>query len=73
MPVEDIFIITGRGTVVTGRVERGVINVNEQVEIVGIRPSTTKTTGTGVQMFRKLLDQGRRRQRRSAAAARYQA
>jgi elongation factor Tu len=58
MPVEDVFTITGRGTVVTGRVERGVINVNEEVEIVGIRPSTTKTTVTGVEMFRKLLDQG---------------
>ncbi|TBM79331.1 EF-Tu/IF-2/RF-3 family GTPase, partial [Mycolicibacterium smegmatis] len=56
--VEDVFTITGRGTVVTGRVERGVINVNEEVEIVGIRPSTTKTTVTGVEMFRKLLDQG---------------
>ncbi|HYP92666.1 MAG TPA: elongation factor Tu [Mycobacterium sp.] len=58
MPVEDVFTITGRGTVVTGRVERGVVNVNEEVEIVGIRPSTTKTTVTGVEMFRKLLDQG---------------
>src|SRR5689334_655 len=58
MPVEDVFTITGRGTVVTGRVERGVINVNEEVEIVGIRPTTTKTTVTGVEMFRKLLDQG---------------
>lgn len=58
MPVEDVFTITGRGTVVTGRVERGVINVNEEVEIVGIRPKTTKTTVTGVEMFRKLLDQG---------------
>lgn len=58
MPVEDVFTITGRGTVVTGRVERGVINVNEEVEIVGIRPTSTKTTVTGVEMFRKLLDQG---------------
>ena len=58
MPVEDVFTITGRGTVVTGRVERGVVNVNEEVEIVGIRPSSTKTTVTGVEMFRKLLDQG---------------
>jgi elongation factor Tu len=58
MPVEDVFTITGRGTVVTGRVERGVINVNEEVEIVGIRPKSTKTTVTGVEMFRKLLDQG---------------
>jgi elongation factor Tu len=58
MPVEDVFTITGRGTVVTGRVERGVVNVNEEVEIVGIRPTSTKTTVTGVEMFRKLLDQG---------------
>ncbi len=56
MPVEDVFTITGRGTVVTGRVERGVINVNEEVEIVGIKPTSTKTTVTGVEMFRKLLD-----------------
>ncbi len=58
MPVEDVFTITGRGTVVTGRVERGRINVNEEVEIVGIKPTSTKTTVTGVEMFRKLLDQG---------------
>ena len=58
MPVEDVFTITGRGTVVTGRVERGVLKVNEEVEIVGIRP-TTKTTCTGVEMFRKLLDEAR--------------
>jgi elongation factor Tu len=58
MPVEDVFTITGRGTVVTGRVERGMINVNEEVEIVGIKPASTKTTVTGVEMFRKLLDQG---------------
>ena len=58
MPVEDVFTITGRGTVVTGRIERGVINVNEEVEIVGIRPESTKTTVTGIEMFRKLLDQG---------------
>ena len=57
MPVEDVFSISGRGTVVTGRVERGVIKVGEEVEIVGIRP-TVKTTVTGVEMFRKLLDQG---------------
>ncbi len=57
MPVEDIFSISGRGTVVTGRIERGIINVGEEVEIVGIR-DTTKTTVTGVEMFRKLLDQG---------------
>ena len=57
MPIEDVFTITGRGTVVTGRVERGIIKVGEEVEIVGIKP-TTKTTVTGVEMFRKLLDQG---------------
>jgi elongation factor Tu len=57
MPVEDVFSISGRGTVVTGRVERGVIKVGEEVEIVGIRP-VQKTTCTGVEMFRKLLDQG---------------
>jgi elongation factor Tu len=57
MPVEDIFTIQGRGTVATGRVERGKVKVNEQVEIVGIRP-TTKTTVTGVEMFKKLLDEG---------------
>jgi elongation factor Tu len=57
MPIEDVFSISGRGTVVTGRVERGVIKVGEEAEIVGIRP-TTKTIVTGVEMFRKLLDQG---------------
>jgi len=58
MPVEDVFSISGRGTVVTGRVEAGIIKVNEEVEIVGLRP-TVKTTCTGVEMFRKLLDEGR--------------
>jgi elongation factor Tu len=57
MPIEDVFSISGRGTVVTGRVERGVVNVGEEVEIVGIR-ATTKSTVTGVEMFRKLLDRG---------------
>ena len=57
MPVEDVFSISGRGTVVTGRVERGIIKVNEEVEIVGLKP-TQKTVVTGVEMFRKLLDQG---------------
>ena len=57
MPIEDVFTITGRGTVVTGRVERGIVKVGEEVEIVGIRP-TAKTTVTGVEMFRKLLDSG---------------
>jgi elongation factor Tu len=58
MPIEDVFSISGRGTVVTGRVERGIINTGDEVEIVGIR-ETTKTTCTGVEMFRKLLDEGR--------------
>ncbi|MGY0635276.1 elongation factor Tu, partial [Luteimonas sp. A478] len=58
MPVEDVFSISGRGTVVTGRIERGIIKVGDNVEIVGIRPTTT-TTVTGVEMFRKLLDEGR--------------
>jgi elongation factor Tu len=57
MPIEDVFSISGRGTVVTGRVERGVVKVGEDVEIIGIRP-TQKTVCTGVEMFRKLLDQG---------------
>jgi elongation factor Tu len=57
MPVEDVFSISGRGTVVTGRIERGVVKVGEEIEIIGIRP-TTKTTVTGVEMFRKLLDSG---------------
>jgi elongation factor Tu len=57
MPIEDVFTITGRGTVVTGKVEQGVVKVGEEVEMVGIRP-TTKTVCTGVEMFRKLLDQG---------------
>src|SRR6187397_261497 len=57
MPVEDVFTISGRGTVATGRVERGIVKVGDEVEIVGIRP-TQKTTVTGVEMFRKLLDQG---------------
>lgn len=58
MPIEDVFSISGRGTVVTGRVEQGIVNVGEEVEIVGIR-NTSKTTVTGVEMFRKLLDEGR--------------
>ena len=57
MPVEDVFTITGRGTVVTGRIERGVVKVNEEVQIVGIRPDAQTTTVTGVEMFRKLLDE----------------
>jgi elongation factor Tu len=58
MPVEDVFTITGRGTVITGRIERGIVKVNEEVEIVGIREKSQKTTVTGVEMFRKLLDEG---------------
>ena len=68
MPIEDVFSISGRGTVVTGRIERGIVKVGEEVEIVGIR-DTTKSTVTGVEMFRKLLDERPcRRQRRRAAA-----
>jgi elongation factor Tu len=58
LPVEDVFSISGRGTVVTGRVERGIVKVGDEIEIVGIKP-TVKTTCTGVEMFRKLLDEGR--------------
>ncbi|MGH8940835.1 MAG: elongation factor Tu [Actinomycetes bacterium] len=58
MPIEDVFTITGRGTVVTGRVERGIVKVSEEVEIVGIKEKSMKTTVTGVEMFRKLLDYG---------------
>ncbi|HGE8412402.1 TPA: EF-Tu/IF-2/RF-3 family GTPase, partial [Serratia marcescens] len=58
LPIEDVFSISGRGTVVTGRVERGIIKVGEEVEIVGIK-DTVKSTCTGVEMFRKLLDEGR--------------
>jgi elongation factor Tu len=59
MPIEDVFTITGRGTVVTGRIERGIVKINEEIEIVGIRPGLPiKTTVTGVEMFRKLLDEG---------------
>jgi elongation factor Tu len=59
MPIEDVFTITGRGTVVTGRVERGILKVNEEVELVGIREGSSKTVVTGIEMFRKLLDEGR--------------
>jgi elongation factor Tu len=57
MPIEDVFSISGRGTVVTGRIERGIININEEIEIVGLRP-TQKTICTGIEMFKKLLDKG---------------
>src|SRR5438874_8469189 len=59
MPVEDVFTITGRGTVVTGRIERGILKVNETVDIIGIHPEKQTTTVTGIEMFRKLLDEGR--------------
>ena len=59
MPVEDVFTITGRGTVATGRIEKGIVKVNEEVEIVGLQEDPTKTTVTGIEMFRKLLDEGR--------------
>ncbi|MEU6258441.1 elongation factor Tu [Streptomyces sp. NPDC047043] len=59
MPIEDVFTITGRGTVVTGRIERGVLHVNHEVEIIGIHEQKTRTTVTGIEMFRKLLDEGR--------------
>ena len=58
MPVEDVFTITGRGTVITGRIERGIVKVNEEVELIGIREGSQKSTVTGVEMFRKLLDEG---------------
>ena len=57
MPVEDVFTITGRGTVATGRVERGTLHLNDEVEIVGIKEDTQKTVVTGIEMFRKLLDE----------------
>jgi len=59
MPIEDVFSIQGRGTVVTGRVERGIVKVGDNVEMVGLHPESTKTVATGVEMFRKLLDEGR--------------
>ena len=57
MPVEDVFTITGRGTVATGRVERGTLHLNDEVEIVGVKEETQKTVITGIEMFRKLLDE----------------
>ena len=70
MPIEDVFSISGRGTVVTGRIERGIIKVGEEVEIVGIR-DTVKSTVTGVEMFRKLLDSGEAGDNVGALSARY--
>src|SRR2546426_11526934 len=58
MPVEDIFSISGRGTVVTGRVERGKVKIQEEIEIVGLRPESFKRVVTGIEMFKKLLDEG---------------
>src|SRR5207302_6013468 len=58
MPIEDVFTITGRGTVVTGRVEQGIVKVGDEIEMVGIHPQIAKTVVTGVEMFQKLLDQG---------------
>ena len=58
MPVEDVFSIEGRGTVVTGRIERGIVKVNDEIEIIGIKP-TAKTVVSGIEMFKKLLDEGR--------------
>ena len=70
MPIEDVFSISGRGTVATGRIERGVVKVGEEVEIVGIRPNK-KSICTGVEMFRKLLDQGEAGDNVGAPAARH--
>jgi elongation factor Tu len=70
MPIEDIFSISGRGTVVTGRIEQGVLKVGDEIEIVGIRP-TQKTVVTGVEMFKKLLDQGPGRGQRGLVASRH--
>jgi elongation factor Tu len=72
MPIEDVFSISGRGTVVTGRIERGKVKVGEEVAIIGIRP-TVKTVCTGVEMFRKLLDQGEAGDNVGVSAARHQA
>ncbi len=70
MPIEDMFSISGRGTVVTGRIERGKVKVGEEIEIVGFGP-TRKTVVTGVEMFKKLLDEGRAGDNIGAAAARH--
>ena len=72
MPIEDVFSISGRGTVVTGRIERGIVKVGEEIEIVGIK-DTEKTTCTGVEMFRKLLDEGQAGDNVGVSAAWYQA
>ena len=69
MPVEDIFSISGRGTVVTGRVERGKVKIQEEIEIVGLRPEPFKRVVTGVEMFKKLLDEGQAGDNVGAAAA----
>ena len=72
MPIEDVFSISGRGTVVTGRIERGIVNVGDEIEIVGIK-ETQKTTCTGVEMFRKLLDQGEAGDNVGRSSSRYEA
>ena len=72
MPIEDVFSISGRGTVVTGRVERGIVKVGEEIEIVGLK-TTVRPPCTGVEMFRKLLDQGQAGDNVGVAAARHQA
>ena len=72
MPIEDVFSIEGRGTVVTGRIERGQVKVNEEVEIVGVK-DTRKVVVTGVEMFHKLLDSGQAGDKRRLPPARYQA
>ena len=73
MPVEDVFSITGRGTVATGRIEQGIVNTGDTVQIVGIHPQVGSTVVTGVEMFRKILDEGQRRRQRRLPAARHQA
>ena len=73
MPIEDVFTITGRGTVVTGRVERGTLKINSEVEIVGIRPTPIKTTVTGIEMFHKQLDEAWAGENCRSAPARHQA
>ena len=72
MPVEDVFTITGRGTVATGRVERGTLHLNDEVEIVGVKEETQKTVITGIEMFRKLLDEAQAGDNIGASFKRYQ-
>ena len=72
MPVEDVFTITGRGTVATGRVERGTLHLNDEVEIIGVKEETQKTVVTGIEMFRKLLDEAQAGDNIGALLKRYQ-